>query len=344
MHRVASAHVVPSLAAVLGILNLTIALIGGVTGDSKVAVAASGIAGAALIVTAVLSYLRVLPVSESDWVAAGIVCTSGLPALVFISVGQMERTVVIMLSLVVAGAATSRARAAVLSGAPLILGWAGATLAAVNRANAHEVAIWGASVVSAALIGLAIQHGRGNSLAAIGDAFGQHVNDALTDALTGLHNRRGLMLLGQHILDIATRKGDAVACTFIDVNGLKSVNDTLGHDAGDQLLIAVAEAIRESIRTSDVACRWGGDEFIVISQGSGIPADEMESRVHKSLASRADAQPLASITAGRALIEPWDQSDLETVIQRADQDMYVRRVVRRRALERKSGAKQPPTS
>jgi diguanylate cyclase (GGDEF)-like protein len=88
-------------------------------------------------------------------------------------------------------------------------------------------------------------------------------HDALHDPLTGLLNRSGLR---EHV-DLAwtTRSDDApVAILFGDLDGFKHVNDTLGHDAGDEVLAHVAQRLRTAVRTGDVVARWGGDEFVVL--------------------------------------------------------------------------------
>ncbi len=88
-------------------------------------------------------------------------------------------------------------------------------------------------------------------------------HDALHDPLTGLLNRTGLR---EHV-DLAwtSRTEDApVAVLFGDLDGFKHVNDTLGHDAGDEVLAHVAQRLRTAVRAGDVVARWGGDEFVVL--------------------------------------------------------------------------------
>ncbi len=104
---------------------------------------------------------------------------------------------------------------------------------------------------------------------------GSHVSElqeelrqlATVDELTGLANRRGFFALGEHELLVAARTRSAIALLFVDVDGLKKVNDELGHAMGDQLLKEAADVIRETIRVSDLAGRIGGDEFCVLLLG-----------------------------------------------------------------------------
>ena len=88
---------------------------------------------------------------------------------------------------------------------------------------------------------------------------------AHTDALTGLFNLRYLRQQIDHLLGLQQRYGHPFALLLLDVDGLKRVNDSFGHAAGDELLMGVAEAIRAATRSVDVAARIGGDEFCVLA-------------------------------------------------------------------------------
>ena len=87
---------------------------------------------------------------------------------------------------------------------------------------------------------------------------------ATRDELTGLHNRRALLEAGEHLLALADRLDQPIAMVFVDVNGLKVVNDTLGHEAGDVAIRAVGEALGASLREADIVARIGGDEFVAL--------------------------------------------------------------------------------
>jgi two-component system cell cycle response regulator len=93
---------------------------------------------------------------------------------------------------------------------------------------------------------------------------------ALTDPLTGLRNRRYAMDRMEQEWSGADRSGRPLSCMVIDLDELKEINDTLGHDAGDTALCRVAQALRKSLRVQDVLCRVGGDEFLVICPGAAL--------------------------------------------------------------------------
>ena len=101
---------------------------------------------------------------------------------------------------------------------------------------------------------------------------------ALTDDLTGLGNRRGLVAVGSHMLEVADRQRATVNVLFLDVDDMKSLNDERGHEAGDEGLRAVARALRAALRRSDVLSRVGGDEFVALTLGLRGPARDMVER------------------------------------------------------------------
>ena len=141
------------------------------------------------------------------------------------------------------------------------------------------------------------------------------------DHLTGALRRRvGLAAIGRD-LDRARRTGAALTVAFIDVNGLKTVNDTHGHDAGDALLRCVAECINTALRTYDVFMRFGGDEFVCSLAGQDLAG--AQARFSAIAARIALVQPEAGITVGFATSQADDS--LDELIARADHAMIARR-------------------
>jgi diguanylate cyclase (GGDEF)-like protein/PAS domain S-box-containing protein len=99
---------------------------------------------------------------------------------------------------------------------------------------------------------------------------------ALHDVLTGLPNRAMFREISEPALARATRADESLAVLFLDLDGFKLINDELGHDAGDRLLIQVAQRLRDMVRLGDTLARLGGDEFIVLCQQPHSEAQMLE--------------------------------------------------------------------
>jgi diguanylate cyclase (GGDEF)-like protein len=149
---------------------------------------------------------------------------------------------------------------------------------------------------------------------------------ATVDELTGLANRRGFFALGEHELLLAARTRAAVALMFLDVDGLKAVNDEHGHTCGDQLLKEAADVIRETVRASDLAGRLGGDEFCVLLMGSPeLDAERVVERMRETV-DRHNAAPDrrfdVSFSIGLSALPGGRTVTLEELIDAADEAMY----------------------
>ena len=157
---------------------------------------------------------------------------------------------------------------------------------------------------------------------------------ATHDSLTGLPNRFLMEDRLKLMLARAKRAGTAAAVMFMDVDYLKTVNDTYGHDIGDLLLITVAERLRKCVRETDSVSRLGGDEFVITAEAIREikDADRMVALLRRTI-----ARPMhlgghkikVSASIGVALC-PLDGEDSETLLRAADVDMY--RVKRARNL------------
>lgn len=150
---------------------------------------------------------------------------------------------------------------------------------------------------------------------------------AYHDPLTGLANRRLLMDRLQQALNHAARKQAQVALIFIDLNGFKAINDTLGHRAGDHLLEQVAHRLAGCIRSSDTACRYGGDEFVLMLPEIEHPGSLASIR-EKLLSSLQTPYEVCckNVTVTPTLgiaVYPDDASDPLSLIERADMSMYM---------------------
>lgn len=168
---------------------------------------------------------------------------------------------------------------------------------------------------------------------------------AVRDGLTDVANRGGLDMIASPMIENARRKGEAVHALYLDLDGFHSVNETLGSAAGDDLLVSFAAALLGATRSTDVVARWSGDEFVVIGPGVGSSPLEMERRLRARLEAEAPVpaevwQPRVSI--GSATLVPWDDGDLESLLHRAEQDMELRRSLRRQqGLPRRASAETP---
>jgi diguanylate cyclase (GGDEF)-like protein len=110
---------------------------------------------------------------------------------------------------------------------------------------------------------------------------------SLVDELTGLYNRRGFLTLARQQLRVADRLGSGACQVFVDLDGLKAINDRYGHSEGDRALIETAQLLRETFRESDVIARIGGDEFaVLIVDSHDQSGDAMEARLGESVTAR----------------------------------------------------------
>ena len=155
----------------------------------------------------------------------------------------------------------------------------------------------------------------------------QLAHQAFHDSLTGLPNRRLFMERLEHSLRRKARSGRHAAVLFMDLDNLKDVNDSLGHEAGDRLLVAVAERLRGCLRDEDTLARFGGDEFVVLLEdatGGGV-AVRLAERLLECLAppfSLAGERVFVSASIGVALHAPFSSDRSDVLLSRADAAMY----------------------
>lgn len=159
---------------------------------------------------------------------------------------------------------------------------------------------------------------------------------ALTDSLTGLHNRHALeQTLAQDLARLA-RSGGSYAVLFCDLDHFKTVNDTMGHAAGDQILQQVAAVLRQRLRRGDFAARCGGDEFVVLLPDTAKP---QALKVAEDLRRRISSIPTAChVTASIGVSSPGvGQLDPRVVLDQADQAMYLAKGSGRNRVQLASG-------
>jgi len=149
---------------------------------------------------------------------------------------------------------------------------------------------------------------------------------ALRDPLTGLYNRRGFRLLARQSLLLARRGNCESVLLLADVDGLKAINDTQGHLAGDHALCAVARALQASMRESDIVARLGGDEFVALAINFCAPdSASLVERIRERVEGESDGGRAIlglSISVGVASFDPRSSQTLDELIVAADSVMY----------------------
>ncbi|MEL6981757.1 MAG: diguanylate cyclase, partial [Actinomycetota bacterium] len=221
-----------------------------------------------------------------------------------------------------------------LVGAIAAVAWVGG-LDLVRRLSTTEVI----TAISAGLVGAV-----GAALAALvvrflgrrsQDDYDKLTNDARRDALTGLYNRPELFRLLESSIEEAKREDMVLGVLFLDLDRFKMVNDTMGHDAGDELLKIVAQRLSSTIRSTDVVARLGGDEFVVLCREL-ISADSVVSMARQILRRFDDPVSLGGLdhrvgtSIGVAIATPTDERTADDLVRDADAAMY-------RAKQTKSG-------
>jgi diguanylate cyclase (GGDEF)-like protein/PAS domain S-box-containing protein len=145
------------------------------------------------------------------------------------------------------------------------------------------------------------------------------------DELTGLLNRRGFFGLAEQQLKVARRSRSELLLIFADLDGLKPLNDTLGHSEGDRALVDAAEILRQTFRESDIVARMGGDEFAVLADAGQGTWGTLSRRVQEGIDAfnrRCRRSYALSISLGCARFGDGDSGDLEALLRRADAAMY----------------------
>jgi len=160
-------------------------------------------------------------------------------------------------------------------------------------------------------------------------------NLSLKDYLTGLNNRRGYFLLARQQVKLAKRMRRPVLFVVADLDGMKKINDTFGHEAGDQALIETAGILKKTFRDADIIGRIGGDEFAVcIMEDDTSTAEAITVRMEENvrIANSATTSPYElSISAGIARFDYASQTSFEQMLAQADGLMYEKKRTRQQS-------------
>ncbi|MGH8970809.1 MAG: diguanylate cyclase domain-containing protein, partial [Actinomycetes bacterium] len=306
----------PAVAAGIALLELVLAAEHVVLLDGTARVVTGALAaGTSVVLGACWLLLRrgLLPARLAQAAMTAMVLVVAVPAVVgMVLATQPRQTTTVMLAIVGAGAGLLSVRY-LLAALYLVWGvWAlGALLVGASAAWPHMIT----GLVVATVLSVAVSHVRRTAVRTLSSALDEAAAATVRDPLTGLANRRGLAMFGSQIVEHARREGDAVHCLFVDIDGLRRVNDVAGHDAGDEVIVSVAEALRSVTRATDVVARWGGDEFCVLGPGPGMAPLDLERRVREMVLAHTPVptklQPVR-VSAGGAMLAPWDSGTLET--------------------------------
>lgn len=181
---------------------------------------------------------------------------------------------------------------------------------------------------------------RDDEIGELAKSFAGMQQRLLTDRLTGIANREAVLRRMEDRIVRHRRRGDnhPFAVLFIDLNGFKQINDRFGHDVGDRVLIEIGQRLTGNLRDSDLAGRFGGDEFVVLLDEVANRADALTAR---GKLERVLAEPLQSLleiapdaatfAAGAAIgiaLSPEHGRDVDTLLKRADEEMYARKQAR----------------
>jgi diguanylate cyclase (GGDEF)-like protein len=147
----------------------------------------------------------------------------------------------------------------------------------------------------------------------------------LRDELTGLYNMRGFYLLGEQTLRLAQRAELPFSVLFIDLDGLKKINDDLGHNTGSAYLAETGEVVMSCFRETDVKGRFGGDEFVVAGQFSMVGIELAAARLRAAAAAVNERNPRKhplSLSVGWVTLDHPSNESLKELVRRADEAMY----------------------
>ena len=258
----------------------------------------------------------------------------GLGALALVMIGLVEvwrspdavGFVYLLLIIVIYPTLTLAWTAAGVVAVPMM---AGCAVVAFGRFG-EAAADWVIATLAAVAVGMALLWLRLRTVDELAEKSALAGQMATRDRLTSALNRHGIEDRIPDLLALAARHQEQVFAVFADVDGLKSVNDRHGHAVGDAVLVATADAIRATVRATDLVGRWGGDEFIVLGLGHIERADELSARIRRNVLTDGLAPELwgGGISVGMAITTLSDV-DVEDLIRQADADMYARRRARR---------------
>lgn len=151
--------------------------------------------------------------------------------------------------------------------------------------------------------------------------------EARVDGLTGLHNRRYLDENLERLVQRSARNDQPLSLVMFDVDHFKRFNDEYGHDAGDEVLIALASVVLNNLRPTDLAARYGGEEFVVVLpeaelEGAAKSAERLREQVAQARIQTADGTELPQITVSLGVAQLQEGEEAAGLLKRADTCLY----------------------
>lgn len=283
---------------------------------------------------AALLLLIAAPLIGRTWMPAAAVpwINAGLAFIVVLSLLMQERAnfsdtgmLYALFAIAAFGPIVLDWRAAIAVAVPMFLGCVWVASSLDSPANVD----WVVASIAALLISGVLLNVRLRGVDDLAKALALQAAFATEDPLTGMLNRRGLDARTSQVFSLAARGHVTISAMFVDVDGLKQVNDHHGHHMGDLVIKATAEAIRESVRAGDLTCRWGGDEFLILAIGTRWNPELLTERIraHLAQAKVPATQWRGSVTFGWASVDPGEEP-FDELVRRADADMYSKRAHR----------------
>ncbi|MFA7324855.1 MAG: GGDEF domain-containing protein [Candidatus Nanopelagicales bacterium] len=213
-------------------------------------------------------------------------------------------------------------RATLVAGVPMMAGSAWVA----TRLTPAAAVDWMVVCLAAFSISCVLLWMRMRSVDALAASMAYEKTLATEDPLTGLLNRRGIEARVPQMFALSLRQQVPISALFVDIDGLKKANDLYGHDFGDEVICATADAIKAMVRAEDLVARWGGDEFVILGLGFHADATTMNERIQRNLAeSGVSAQKWAgTVTVGGATADAR-ATTFNELMRRADKDMYSHR-------------------
>jgi diguanylate cyclase (GGDEF)-like protein len=271
------------------------------------------------VVTAVLIMRGVITRAWAPAAVALAICVNNAVLNYQYTVVGYSAVGVILLTMAVYGSITLMWRPFLISAV-----WMGSLTSIVLITQDPENGLgWTLTALTALLVSGVVLFGRVRAVLPLARANRTIEELATSDALTGVLNRHGLDISSTVLVPMAERAGQPLFAVFLDISGLKRANDTYGHAFGDRVIMATAEALRTHCRESDLLCRWGGDEFVIVGLGQAPDVEQFSRRVVNTIdAAEFAAAWVPHFHVGAA---QSDARDLQGLIRAADTAMYARR-------------------